>query len=582
MWYLLNQLKPFLLRYRNDLFLGILFLILSNFFAILPAQYIKTAIDETLNHILSSKTFASSWIFLLKYSGILIGLAFLRGFFLFLVRQKLIVMSRKIEGDQRKTLFSHLLHIPQQRFQQFQTGDLMARLTEDISQVRMFTGPGIMYTLNTTILFCMVAFIMFWKHPALTLFCLLPLPLLTLLIYFVHAKINQLSDRLQQQLSRITAFTQEIFSNIRLIKGAIKEGPLFSKFKEQSDEYYQKAMDLNRLDALFYPSVAFLVGVSMLLSVWIGGSLVIQKQLTIGTIAEYIVYIQLLTWPIASLGWITSMIQRAVASQKRLNQLMNLPVEPKIPPKALSNFHIAFQNVSFIYPGTGIIGVQNLTFHLKEGQRLGIIGTIGSGKTTIVNLLLGIYQPTSGKILIGNTPLNQIPSHQLYRMISIVTQTPLLFSDTIYNNVAYAKPNASKEEIIEALQFAQFYDEILSFPKKLDTLIGERGITLSGGQKQRLALSRAYLKKAPILILDDPLSAVDTETEAKILSALQTTSYSPTLIITSHRLSAVRNCHLILVLHKGKIIEMGTHENLLQNNKLYAKLYQYQTMETVG
>lgn len=582
MWYLLRQLKPYLIRYKKALLWGVVFLMLSNAFAILPARYIKEAIDETLQKALSPETSGDSWVFLFKYSGILIGFAMLRGFFLFLVRQTLIVMSRKIEADQREAIFSHLLSIPQQSFQRHQTGDFMARLTEDIAHVRMFTGPGIMYTLNTIILFLMVTLTMLATHPVLSLFCLIPLPLLTLVIYLVHEKINEYSDFLQQQLSRLTAFTQEVFTNIRLIKGMMRERSILSRFQKDSEEYYQRAMRLNRLDAFFYPTVALLVGISMLLSVWIGGVLVMKKMLTLGTIAEYIVYIQLLTWPIASLGWIISMIQRAVASQRRLDQLQRIPLPQEAPPKPFSHYHISFQQVTFVYPDTGIIGIQDVSFELQEGKRLGIIGTIGSGKTTIINLLLKLYSPSAGKILIGGIPIDQIPTQQLYQLIGVVTQTPLLFSDTIYNNIAYANPGAARDEVIEALQWAQFYDEVMSFPDQLNTLIGERGITLSGGQKQRLALARAYLKKAPILLLDDPLSAVDTETETKMLNALRSSSYSPTLLITSHRLSAVKECDWILVLHQGRIIEAGKHEDLIQNGKVYAKLYHYQTMETVG
>ncbi len=575
---LLKALYPLLWRFRWRLLAGIIFLILSNFFSIYPARLVQQTLDETLMQIQRGESYAVILRSLGYFVVAVIILAIARGFFLFLVRQTIITTSRHIETLQRQQLFQRYLSYSFAQLKRVSTGDLMARLIEDTANVRMFTGPGIMYTLNTFILFVMVLVMMLQVNVKMTFYVLAPLPLLAFILYKVQGRINRYSTIIQRQLSDLTGFTEESLTAIRLIKALVKERVFFERFHEASLSLYDKSLRLIRFDALFYPSIALLIGLSTLFTVWLGGLEVLQGRFTYGNIAEFVIYVNLLTWPIASLGWITSMIQQAAASQARIEEFMRWRSELSFPKQKVKpkDFSLVFQQVWFRYPNAERFALKDVDFILEEGKVLGVTGRTGSGKSTLAYLCARLYDPTQGTVLLGRIPLQRYPQQQLYHFISYAPQEPLLFPDTIRNNVRYAKLDATEEEIVEALRFADLWKDIEQMPQGIDTFIGERGVMLSGGQQQRLALARAWLKKAPVLILDDVLSAVDTETEQRILYQLRHSSYRPTLIVISHRLSALQQADYIIVLEDGKIIEQGSHEALLRRKGFYYCLYHLQ------
>ncbi len=564
---LLFSLAPYLKRYLSGLLAGILFLLIANFVNVYPAVVVRKAID-LLTRLQEEETLERIFI----YGGIILLLALVRGFFWFLVRQKIIVISRKIEKDLRKDIFKKYLSFSFNTLKTLKTGDLMSRITEDLTNVRMFLGPGIMYSLNTSVLFVMVLINMFQVNVRFSLFVLTPLPVLALIIYFVHSRVNVLSKKVQEQLSVLTAFSQETYSGIRAVKAYAKEAKLSEAFSRHSREYYNRSMELVKFYSVFHPVIILLVGFSSLFTVWIGGKMVMENQITYGNIAEFVVYINLLIWPMSSLGWISSMIELAIASQERINALMRISSDVEFTGKSEYpvNTNIFFQEVSFRYENTGIIALRGINFSITEGMFLGITGKTGSGKTTLVQLLLRLFEPTQGRILLGNKPLSYYSEDVLYDLISYAPQEPFLFSDTIRENLLYGNSEASEEEIIRVLKAVNFYEELMHFPEGLETLIGERGVTLSGGQRQRLSLARALLKEAPILILDDVVSALDTETANKVLQSLR--KEKRTLIVISHRLDAFFTADNILVMHSGKIIEQGTHQELVRKAGYYKKL----------
>lgn len=593
---LFNSLRPYFWKYRWPLLLGTLFIIISNWFSIYPAQIVRDAVnlvgdlahmdalvagfgvqsgmDQTIQHAL------------IVFGVLMVSAALLRGFFLFLVRQTIIVVSRKIEYDQKNTLFDAYQQYSLSILRRRQTGDLMARISEDIGSVRMFTGPGIMYTLNTITLFVMVMVTMIYVNPELTFYVLLPMPILALSIFWVHSIINKRSEETQAQLSSISSFTQEAYSGIRLLRAFAREKVSERQFNRESDIFKLKSMKLARVDAFFYPTIFLLVGLSTVLAVWIGGEKVIGGTLSIGNIAEFVLYINLLTWPVASLGWITSMIQKAAASQKRLDEMMALHSEIRFAENSTipAQASIELTDVNFTYPDTGIRALKNISFKVEAGQTLGIVGSTGCGKSTIANMLLRLFDVDTGTIRIGGQDIGTYSKEGLRGAIGYVPQDVFLFSDTIAANIAFGKQDATQEEIRAAAEFAGVLEDILAFPKGFDTEIGERGVTLSGGQKQRVSIARAYLRKPPLLILDDALSAVDTRTEAKILQHLRqhisgAHAYKPTLVIISHRISAVQDADTILVMDDGTIVERGTHQQLIATGGDYAQLYQKQLLE---
>lgn len=570
---------------------GILFVIISNAFAVLPALVIRIAFELVNENISIYRLFdgfeRQKLIYdLFGYSLLLFGisvlvLALVRGLFLFFMRQTIILMSRHIEYDLKNEIYQHYQQLSMAFYRKNNTGDLMTRVTEDVSRVRMYLGPAIMYTINTAILFVLIIYSMLTVNIKLTVYCLLPLPLMAVLIYYVTTIINHRSERIQQQLSVLSSFVQEAFSGIRIIKSYVREEDIRAKFAEESHRYKQKSMALAGVQALFFPIMLLLVGLSTIATVYVGGQEVISGNITSGNIAEFIIYVNQLTFPVMSLGWVTSLIQRAAASQKRINEFLD--TKPEIisgsaPTQNLKG-EIEFKNVSFTYPEKNTKAIDNISFNAKPGEMIAIIGKTGSGKSTIANLLLRMYDPSDGTILIDGKEINQVNLHDYRNTIGIVPQDVFLFSDTIHKNIAFGISSATSEKTAAAAREAAVYDNIMDFEKGFETLIGERGVMLSGGQKQRISIARALIKDPQILIFDDCLSAVDTHTEEEILKNLGKKMQQKTSIIIAHRVTTIKNADMILVLENGKIAEKGNHDTLMALRGNYFELYERQLLE---
>lgn len=581
-------------RYRRLLLLGVAFVLVSNVLGLYPPQIVRHAIDLVgdlvrLNRLHDGFAINNQFsdligMGLLLFGLLVVGLSLLRGLFLFFTRQTLIVLSRKVEFDQRNDIYRHYQDLSLAFYRRNRTGDLMARISEDIGHVRMYVGPGIMYTLNTISMALIVVATMWMVNPTLTLYTIAPLPLLSVVIYLVENHVLRRSDRIQKQLSRLTAFTQEVFSGIRVAKAYARERDFFSKFEGESNNYRSKAMDLVKLNAVFFPVVMLLAGMSTALTVWVGSEQVIQGQLTVGNIAEFIIYVNMLTWPIISVGWVSSLIQRAAASQSRINEIMKEKPELVFPPEGpvVSQAALEFRNVSFTYPVTGITALSDVSFSVAPGQKIGILGATGSGKTSLCNLIPRLFDPDSGIILLDGSELKAYGKVDLRNAIGYAPQDVFLFSETIRENIAFGKPGATDGEVREAAHQAGILENILDFPEGFDTVVGERGVTLSGGQKQRIALARAIIRKPLLLILDDSLSAVDTKTEEHILQNLRQARVdnpSMAVMMVSHRVSTLQDSDLILVLDHGKIVERGTHASLLQQKGIYALIQKKQLIE---
>lgn len=517
--------------------------------------------------------------FVFIFGILILIMALLRGFFLFLIRQTIIIMSRKVEYDMKNEIFNHYQNLPLSFYRKNSTGDLMARITEDVSRVRMYLGPAIMYGLNLLILFPLVIFYMISVNAELTLYSLLPLPILSISIYFVNNLINERSEKIQRSLSELSTFVQEAFSGIRVLKAFVREEDSAREFAIASEEYKHKSIELTRVNALFFPLIMALVGISTIITVYVGGIQVIQGEIGYGVIAEFILYVSILTWPVTSLGWVTSIVQRAAASQTRINEFLDIKNDIVSSRNLEANIHggIVVENVSFHYPESGIRALDKVSFEIKAGQTLGIIGTTGSGKSTIANLLMRMYDPISGSIKIDGLDIRNYNISGLRKQIGFVPQDVFLFSDTISNNIAFGLDHADELVIEKAAKDADVYQNIVDFPKGFKTMLGERGITLSGGQKQRVAIARAIAKEPKILILDDCLSAVDTKTENSILTALRKIMKDRTSVIISHRVSSAKLADHIIVLHDGKIIERGDHDSLMSQKGVYTDLYEKQT-----
>ena len=587
----LKELNPYLYRYRLRLISGILFVILSNVFVIFPAQVIRIAFDLVNDNIALFKIttgfnaqddlYSFFGLIVLWFGLIVFILALIRGLFLFLMRQTIILVSRLIEYDLKNSIYQHYQRLSLAFYRRHNTGDLMARATEDVSRVRMYLGPAIMYTTNAIVLFILVIGTMLSINVELTIYTILPLPILVIVIYYVNSLINKKSEEIQTQLSGLSVFVQETFAGIRVIKSFVRGKKFSADFAIQSELYKDKSMDLAKVQAFFYPTMLVLIGLSTTLTVFVGGLQVSSGQITAGTIAEFIVYINQLTMPVTALGWVTSLIQRASASQKRINEF--LFTDPEIRDGTIDNQflkgEIEFRNVSFIYPDTGICALKNVSFHVKPGQILSILGRTGSGKTTIANLLTRMYDATEGKILIDGKNIEDYKLSSLRLQIGFVPQEVFLFSDTLYNNIAFGIDQTSPEQVDQAARDAGIYDNIMAFPLGFQTYVGERGITLSGGQKQRSSIARALIKEPKILLLDDCLSAVDTHTEEKILKNLGRIMKNKTSIIISHRVSTIRHANQILVLQDATIIENGNHDSLMAIRGAYAELFEKQLLE---
>ena len=587
----LAYLNKFFYKYRWRFLPGILFVIISNLFAVLPAQVIRIAFDLVNENIAIYRLFNGfekqkliATIFgqsLLFFGLIVLALALLRGIFLFFMRQTIILMSRHIEYDLKNEIYQHYQKLSMAFYRRNNTGDLMNRVTEDVSRVRMYLGPAIMYTINTSVLFILIIVAMFNVNARLAVFALLPLPLLAVTIYYVHTIINQRSEKIQEQLSSMSSFVQETFSGIRVIKAYVREDDIRKKFNQESEDYKTHSMSLVQIQALFYPMMLLLVGISTIITVYIGGVEVIKGTITSGNIAEFIVYVNQLTFPVTSLGWVTSLIQRASASQKRINEF--LQTQPEIVSLSSDKIKlkggIEFKDVSFTYPDTGIQAIKNISFKVEPGQFIAIIGRTGCGKSTIANLLLRMYDADQGDIFIDNKRIEKLDLNTYRDQVGFVPQEVFLFSDTIFNNIAFGLSVAEPNQVEQAAKDAALYDNIIGFEKSFETMIGERGITLSGGQKQRLSIARALIKEPQILIFDDCLSAIDTRTEEEILNNLGRLMNNKTSILIAHRVSTIKNADKILVMDGGEIIEQGTHHELMALKSTYFELFEKQLLE---
>lgn len=590
----LSALNKYFYRYKFTFFIGILFVALSNIFSIMPPQAIRYAFDLVKDDIAYYQLFSGFALqqrfysifsrALLLFGISVLLMAILRGIFMFLMRQTLIVMSRHIEFDLRNDMYAHYQKLSTAFYKRNRTGDLMSRATEDVIRVRMYLGPAIMYSVNTIVTLLTVTIIMFQTNATLTAYVLLPLPFLSIFIYYINSIIHRRSEEIQAQMSKLTSIAQETFSGIRLIKAYVQEKANVHFFDQESDEYRHKSIALARTQALFAPSMLLLVGMSTVLTIYIGGKQVIDGTITSGNIAEFVLYVNMLTWPVASLGWVTAMIQRAAASQKRINAFLDTPPDILSPNNEAVQLkgNLQFDQVSFTYPDTQIKALKKVSFTLQKGEKMAIVGRTGSGKSTIAELLVRNYDIDEGNITLDQQSIKQINLAALRQQIGYVPQDVFLFSDTINNNIAFGSSNIGEKQIQQAAKDAAVYKDIIQLPDQFSTVVGERGITLSGGQKQRVSLARALVKQPPILLLDDCLSAVDAITEQSILEHLSTYLADRTAIVITHRIFTSINFDKILVLEQGEVAEMGTHEELLAQNGIYANLYEKQHQETTA
>lgn len=586
----LATLNHYFLKYKWHLLGGILFVVISNYFRILQPQTIRQAMDLVVDNLqmyrmmdgfdIQSEYFAELGK-TTSFFGILVLLfSLLMGVFMYFMRQTIIVMSRLIEYDLRKALFGHYEILDTAFYRKNNTGDLMARITEDVSKVRMYLGPAVLYAINLIALFVQVVHAMLQVNITMTLYSLLPLPFLSLSIYLVSDLINRKSELIQRQLAKLNSVAQESYSGIRVIKSYVRESPMADHFADQSDEFKQNALSLARVNALFFPLMLFLIGLSTIITVYIGGLQVIKGNITTGNIAEFVIYVNILNWPVTSIGWIASMVQQAAASQKRINEFMSVRPEITNPSQDPVTFQgdIRFENVTLVYPDTGIKALDNVSFHVKSGEKIAIIGRTGSGKTTLAELLLRMYDVTSGTIYIDGVDIREVNLEMLRKRTGYVPQDVFLFSDTVCNNIRFGRSEATEAEVMEYAGYAAIHQEIMTLPLQYDTLVGERGVTLSGGQKQRVSIARAFIKSPDMVILDDCLSAVDTTTEQSIMGYLSSALKDRTSILITHRVNHLVDFENILVLDQGKVIEYGTHEQLLQNKGYYSDMFEQQQL----
>jgi len=591
----LQKLNQYFKKYKGTIILGSLFLTASNFFLIWIPVYLRRTVDEVSNINVeeSPDSFDSiievlfnssaSWV-LAKNALLLVGAVLLSGFLLFATRQTLIVASRKIEFDLRNDIFDKLLKLPQRFYSNYDSGEVYVRATEDVSKVREYFGPAYMYTINTLTRMGFIITMMIIVSPELTMWALLPLPFLSAFAYWVSGYINDYSRIIQEQYSTIAGRAKESFSSIRLIKAYNREAYEMQRFEDESESYRKKKLRLDLVESLFHPTLNLLIGLSVVIVVWKAGQLVIEGQLTVGNILEFIVYVAYLTWPVASLGYTVNRFQQSMASWKRIDQVLTEDV--KIEDKAHTdqqidhiNGAIEFNDVSFKYPGAEEYALKDVNLKVEAGQNAAIVGRTGSGKTTLIELVPRLFDVTEGEILIDGQNIESIPLQLLRESIGLVPQDTFLFSDTIGENIAFGTKNATQEEIEEAAEKAQVRDNILEFDKKFETILGERGITLSGGQKQRTAIARALIRDPKIIILDDSLSAVDTKTEEAILQHLRKELKGRTTLMISHRISTIKDADIIYYLEGGTVVEQGTHEELLEKEGRYSVMYNKQLIE---
>ncbi len=572
----LQHLNKYFYKYRNRIIIGIFITIASKVFSVFVPKYIGSIIDvvnqQLQNENINEALFKST---LLKYILIIVGAAAFSGIMTFLMRQTLINVSRFIEADLKNEVYQQYQRLSLNFYKKNRTGDLMNRISEDVGKVRMYVGPALMYSINTLTLFVVVIIFMYRQSPTLTMYTLIPLPILSVIIYKISSEIHKRSTVVQQFLSKLSTFSQETFSGISVIKAYGIEPQTYTNFEDLAETSKQKQLSLVRIQAFFFPMMILLIGLSNIVVIYFGGKQYMAGEITLGTISEFIMYVNMLTWPVATVGWVTSIVQEAEASQKRINEF--LKTEPEIknnnPKPSTIKGDIEFKNVSFTYDDTNIQALKNVSFKVNSGETLAIIGKTGSGKSTVLDLVGRLYDVEKGEISIDQNPIEQLNLNSLRNAIGYVPQDAFLFSDTINNNIKFGKENATNEEVIEAAKQAQVHKNIIKFNKQYDTVLGERGITLSGGQKQRVSIARALIKQPQIMLFDDCLSAVDTETEEKILNNLKKITEGKTSIIVSHRISAAKNAHKIIVLDNGKIVQSGTHDKLINIDGYYKELY---------
>ena len=578
----LKHLNKYFYKYRYRLIIGVIITVVAKIFALFTPRLIGdsiTIVSNRLNGEISQEIFENELLINVLY---IIGAAIIAGVFTFLMRQTIINVSRYIEYDLKNEIYQHYQVLSLNFYKSNRTGDLMNRISEDVGKVRMYVGPALMYTINTITLFTVAIIYMASTAPKLTLYTLLPLPILSIAIYRLSRLINKRSTIVQKSLSTLSTYTQETFSGVSVIKSYGIEPKTNIEFEDLSTKNRQKQINLTKVQALFFPLMILLIGVSNLIVIYVGGMQYINGEIeNIGTIAEFIIYVNMLTWPVATVGWVTSLVQQAEASQERINEF--LKTEPEIQNTISEHTpikgDIEFKNVSFVYPDTNIQALKNVNFKLKSGQTLAILGKTGSGKSTILDLIGRLYDVNNDGVLVDGTPVSKLNLLSLRESIGYVPQDAFLFSDSIKNNIKFGKEDATDEEVIEAAKNAKVHKNIIGFNKGYDTILGERGITLSGGQKQRVSIARAIIKRPDILLFDDCLSAVDTETEEKILKNLVKLTKDKTTIIVSHRVSSAKNADQIIVLDDGKVIQTGNHESLINVDGYYKELYTKQLSE---
>ncbi len=599
----LSYLNKYFWKYRLRLLLGIAFIFISNYFAVLAPQVTGYIIDKVQafltnspkENILKQNDWLVTWVinqietFTFSFTGIvalfgivLLIFAILRGFFMFLMRQTIIVMSRHIEYDQKNEVFQHYQQLDTNFYKTHETGDLMNRMAEDVSRVRMYTGPAVMYLINLIALISLSVFYMVKKNAELSLYVLAPLPILAITIYYVNNIINKKSEEVQEKLSDLTTNAQQAYSGIRVIKSFVQENAMLRFFKSNSDQYRTSAMGLYKVEAIYFPIMGLIIGISTLLVILVGGLKYMQGQINFGDMAAFIMYLTMLAFPVSAIGWVASTIQRAAASQKRLNEFLlteSTIQQPVQPIEHSLQGTIEFNNVSFVYPHTGIEALKHFNLQIKKGEKVAIIGRTGSGKSTIAQLLLRFYDPTAGKIMVDGIDLKQLQLQHFRNQVSYVPQEVFLFSDTIANNIAFGSVAQADEKIKKAAISASIHKDIQLFPAGYQTMVGERGVTLSGGQKQRISIARALVKDPGLIILDDCLNAVDVRTEREILTHLSGYLQDKTAIVITHRIFSLLQFDRIVVMDDGQIAEQGRHDELLQKQGLYADLYNRQQME---
>ena len=579
----LKRLNNFLLKYKGRLILGLIITVVSRVFSLVTPRLVgdsMTSIENYLN--IESVTPDELKEVLFTNIILIIGASLISGFFTFLMRQTIINVSRFIEFDVKNQIFSHYQSLDQLFYKKNRTGDLMNRISEDVSKVRMYYGPVLMYGTNAIILFIVIISYMFSVAPKLTIYSLIPLPILSIFIYKISDLINKKSTKVQESLSDLSTYSQESFSGISVLKSFNIQDLIFNKFDKYAFESFKNNLSLAKIQAWFFPIILFLIGLSNLIVIFIGGKEYIDGNIEIGVVAEFIIYVNMLTWPVTLVGWVTSIVKQAEASQKRINEFLDSKSSLKngnLKMTKKQTKDIIFKNVSFEYDQTGIKIFNSFNLKIEEGKTLGIVGKVGSGKTSLLDLISRIYDPSSGDIFIGDKNLKSLELNELRRNISYVPQNNFLFSESIQKNIEFGNPSATKDEVKRAAILSEIDSEILKFKKGYETILGERGVTLSGGQVQRLSIARSFIKDSEIYLFDDCFSSLDSDTEDKIIKNLNNNFKGKTLLIVSHRVSCVKNAHRIIVLEKGSIIQDGTHNDLIKNEGFYKDLYSKQNSE---